>query len=70
MGGGYDDASIEAMQTASKAKRGIHWLRPNMDTPTPPLGPEYGMHMVKRVKTCLDELAQKGELDEEGTHFF
>ena len=39
----------------------VPWLRPDLTKPTPPLGPEYGKHMVGRVKVCLGGMDLKGE---------
>ena len=65
-GGGYDDAAFKLMYEAAKGKgRDVPWLRCDMSVPTPPLGPEYGKHMVERVKAALGKLGEEGRLDGE-----
>lgn len=47
------------MRDACKSVQGaekVPWLRLDLTKPTPPLGPEYGKHMVGRVKDVLGEL--------------
>lgn len=66
-GGGYDDAAFKEMYDAAKGKgKEVPWLRPDLTLETPPLGPEYGKHMVGRVKTCLEKLESEGILGVEG----
>ncbi|OBT70348.1 hypothetical protein VE03_00320 [Pseudogymnoascus sp. 23342-1-I1] len=58
-GGAYDDEKFHEMRSACAelpGNGGVPWLRPNMSTPTPPLGPAYGKAMVERCKACLKEL--------------
>jgi hypothetical protein len=70
VGRGYESAAIDEMREACKGKRGINWLRANLDTPAPPPGPLYADHIVERVKKCLAELAEKGQLNGEGVRFY
>ena len=66
LGGAYDDAAIQGMRDAvgkSKSTQGLVWLRPDMDKPAPPLGPEYGKAMVGRIKERMEELSRDGKLD-------
>ena len=69
-GGGYDDESFEKMKKACEGKGNVLWLRPDLTTPTPPLGPEYGKAMVSRVKACMKKLAEDGEMGGDGVYFF
>lgn len=73
LGGGYDDAGIEQMMTAtagnSSAKH-VPWLRPDLTIPAPPLGPEYGKAMVQRVKAAMTEIQTKGEMNETKVHWY
>lgn len=65
-GGGYDDRLFKEMYDAAKGKgKAVHWLRPDLSVQTPPLGPDYGKHMVGRVKACLERLEGEGKLGEE-----
>ena len=67
LGGGYDDRLFKEMYDAAKGRgKAVHWLRPDLSVQTPPLGPDYGMHMVGRVKACLGRLEVEGKLDKEG----
>jgi hypothetical protein len=71
-GAGYDDAMIETMQEECK-KGGVEdvpFLRPDLNVPTPPLGPKYGAAMVARVKACISELAEEGRLGGGGVWYF
>lgn len=70
MGGGYDDEKIELMRSACEGVSKVPWLRADLTVPTPPLGPEYGAAMVKRVKDCLKSLAEQGKMEEDGIHFY
>ena len=69
-GGGYDDAMFEEMRKASAGKSTVPWLRPDASTPTPPLGPAYGVHMVQRVKTCLRKLEEEGRMGVDGVWLY
>lgn len=69
-GGGYDDAAVSEMREACKGASTVPWLRPDLSKPTPPLGPEYGKHMVERVKTCLRKLAEEEKMQSDGIHFY
>jgi len=62
----YDDAMFKEMYDAAKGKgKAVLWLRPDLSIPTPPLGPEYGKHLVGRMKACLGRLEEEGKLGEE-----
>ena len=65
LGGGYDDADYDEIKKVSEGEgmRKVVWLRPDMSVQTPPLGPEYGKHMVGRVKKCLGEVVGSGGLE-------
>ncbi|KFZ09542.1 hypothetical protein V502_08685 [Pseudogymnoascus sp. VKM F-4520 (FW-2644)] len=72
-GGAYDDEKFNKMRDACAelpGNGGIPWLRPNMSTPTPPIGLAYGKAMVERCKTCLKELELGGKLGSDGTYFY
>ena len=63
MGGGYDDAVFKEMYDAAKGEgEQVAWLRADLTVQTPPLGPEYGKHMVGRVRACLAKLEGEGKL--------
>lgn len=69
-GRGYDKAMMKTIRDACKGKRGIRWLTADLSVPAPPPGPEYADHIARRVETCLDALASKGELHGEGEHLY
>jgi len=69
-GGGYDDASFAEMRAACKGKSEVPWLRPDLSTPRPPLGPGYGEAVVERVKVCLRRLAEEEKLSGDGVYLF
>jgi len=58
------------MRKASEEKSNVPWIRPNLDTPTPPLGPLYGAAVVERCKVCLKKLAEAGRLGDDGVYFY
>lgn len=64
-GGGYNDAMFEEMYNAAKGKgKQVVWLRPDMTVQgAPPLGPDYGVYVTGRVKTCMRRLEGEGMLD-------
>ncbi|KFY09021.1 hypothetical protein V492_05695 [Pseudogymnoascus sp. VKM F-4246] len=73
VGGAYDDEKLNEMRNACAdlpGNGGVVWLRPNMSTPTPPLGPAYGKAMVDRCKACLKELELGGKLGVDGLYFY
>ncbi|KAL9113247.1 MAG: hypothetical protein Q9227_002582 [Pyrenula ochraceoflavens] len=68
LGGGYEDDQIKEMMDATNAVEGakkVPWLRPDLTKPTPPLGPEYGKALVRRIKETLrDILAREVDMEE------
>ena len=64
LGAGYDEAATEQMMKAAAGAKPVPWLRPDMEKPAPPLGPEYGKALVQRIKELLAELKSKGQMDE------
>jgi hypothetical protein len=73
LGGGYDDSGIKQMMEAAAEKnsaKNVPWLRPDLTAPTPPLGPEYGKAMVKRLKLVMAELETMGEMSETKVHWY
>jgi len=70
LGGGYDDAGIDAMMGASRGVRPIPWLRPDLDKPAPPLGPEYGKALVERIKVLVGQLKEQGKMNEEKIQWY
>jgi len=64
-GAGYDDEQLAQMRSAveKEGKVQVPWLRPDSSVPTPPLGSEYGKHMVGRVKACLGKLKEEREME-------
>jgi hypothetical protein len=70
LGGGYDaDATAEMMEAAKDAKA-VAWLRPDMDKPAPPLGPEYGKALVARIKELVPELQSDGRINGAKVFFY
>jgi hypothetical protein len=66
-GGGYDDAAFKKMYDAAKGKgKKVPWLRPDMTIETPPMGPDYGKHILGRAKACLGKLDSEGKLGDQG----
>lgn len=65
LGAGYDDVGAQVMFNASKGIHPVPWLRPDTSKPAPPLGPEYGKALVKRIKELLDEMEKDGKMNEE-----
>ena len=67
----YDDDGIAEMRNAcASIDRKLAWIRPDMNVPTPPLGPQYGKVMVERVKRCLKELSEKGLMGHDGLYYY
>ncbi|KAI9147244.1 hypothetical protein HJFPF1_13280 [Paramyrothecium foliicola] len=64
LGGGYTDADTEAMMTAAKGLRAVPWLRPDLTKPAPPLGPEYGKALVRRIKELIPQLESEKKMNE------
>jgi hypothetical protein len=67
LGGAYEDGTIRKMQDAchgAKLAAGIKWFRPDLNISTPPLGPAYGIHMVKRFKEAFE--SANGSKEKEG----
>ena len=71
-GGGYEDDDVEMMRDACRVEgcKAVPWLRPDLSKPTPPLGPEYGRHMVARVKACLAALEREGNIEADAVVFY
>jgi hypothetical protein len=69
-GAGYDDARFKLMKEACEGKGSVSWLRPDMEYSMPPLGPQYGVIMVERVKKGIKGLADSGKLGENGVFIF
>lgn len=72
MGGGYDEDATEKMRKACKVNGGsnVPWLRLDTGIPMPPLGPKYGAALVRRVKSCLRELAEEGRMEGDGVYYY
>ncbi|GAB1311045.1 hypothetical protein MFIFM68171_01255 [Madurella fahalii] len=71
MGGGYQDAGIEAMMKASASIHPVPWLRPDLSIPAPPFGtPDYGKALVQRIKVLLAQLEQEGKMHEEKVFWY
>ncbi|KAF6814937.1 hypothetical protein CSOJ01_03767 [Colletotrichum sojae] len=66
LGAAFDE---EATQTLRKAvseapdARKVPWLRHDAGKPAPPIGPEYGLAVVARVREVLERLEGEGKLD-------
>ncbi|KPM36566.1 hypothetical protein AK830_g9984 [Neonectria ditissima] len=63
LGGAFDDEGMALMKEAATQVAKVPWLRQDSEKPAPPLGPEYGKAMVRRVKETLGELQGSGKLD-------
>lgn len=71
LGAGYDDEAVAEMREACKdAGSGIPWLRPDTTKPAPPLGPEYGKALVRRIKELMGTLAEQGKLGEDAVLYY
>lgn len=70
LGAGYDDDGVKLMMEASKGIHPIPWLRPDTSKPAPPLGPEYGKAMVRRVKELVVELENGGKMNDEKVFWY
>ncbi|KAK7417422.1 hypothetical protein QQX98_004541 [Neonectria punicea] len=72
LGGAFDDEGITLMKEAASQIKKVAWLRQDTTKPAPPLGPEYGKEMVRRVKETLGELQESGKLTngEEGVFWY
>ncbi|KAK7422771.1 hypothetical protein QQZ08_009396 [Neonectria magnoliae] len=72
LGGAFDDEGITLMKEAAPQVNKVVWLRQDTAKPAPPLGPEYGKEMVRRVKETLGELQGSGKLNnnEEGVFWY
>lgn len=67
VGGGHDDAGIEAMRNAcTGCKYPVPWLKQDTGKAAPPLGPGYGEVMAERVKKCLQGLEREGRMVGDG----
>ncbi|KAH8880576.1 hypothetical protein GQ53DRAFT_703759 [Thozetella sp. PMI_491] len=75
-GGAWDDKSIADLRKAAAETPGtrrIPWLRVDANKPHPPHnGPEYGKHIMERLRGLLKELESDGKLNEgdDTVHFF
>ncbi|KAL8833847.1 MAG: hypothetical protein Q9170_004069 [Blastenia crenularia] len=69
LGRGYETSDISMMREACKDGR-VPWLRPDLNKPAPPYGPEYGKAIIQRVKSRLDELKGGGNMDGDGVYFY
>lgn len=66
----YGDAEIEEMREACQGSSTVPWLRMDMSTPRPPLGPGYAEHVVERIKACMKRIEAEGKLREDGVWFY
>ena len=72
-GGGFNDEAITEIRQASQDVSNVPWLRPNMEGLKPPAPGEevaYGEKIAKRVKTLLEELNAKGDMDKDGVYLY
>ena len=74
LGGAFNDENIAEMRQACEGVNHVPWLRPNMARVKPPASPAdqlaYAEMTVKKVKACLAELRQKGDLEKDGLYFY
>lgn len=72
LGGGYDDAEVELLIKVAKDQggRSVPWLRPDLNKPAPPLGPEYGKALVQRIKELIPQLERENKMNEARVVFY
>lgn len=70
LGGGYDDGEVAQIRTACEGKSLVPWMRPNMSTPAPPMGPAYGAALVERIKVSMKQLKEEGKVEGDGTYLY
>ena len=51
---------------ACESKSNVPFLRFDTTQATPPLGPEYGVYVAKRLKARLQELESQGNFGKHG----
>ncbi|KAF2656415.1 hypothetical protein K491DRAFT_691964 [Lophiostoma macrostomum CBS 122681] len=70
LGAGYDDETTEQMRDAAKGMKEVLWLRPDTSKPAPPVGPEYGKALVKRIKETVEAVRERGDLGKGGVIWY
>ncbi|PWY70920.1 hypothetical protein BO70DRAFT_365233 [Aspergillus heteromorphus CBS 117.55] len=76
VGGGYDDANFAQLRSACEGKSKIPWLRHDISKDFDPrqprreIGVEYGEQTGKKVVDCLQDLARRGKMKEDGVYWF
>jgi hypothetical protein len=66
LGGAFDLETVDSMQKSINEVPGVvmvPWLMFDKEKPSPPIGPEYGKHVVGRVKETLLGMEKEGKLD-------
>lgn len=70
LGGAYTDENIAQLQKLveeTPGSRKITWIRVAPPGPnSPPLGPQYAVHVAERCKQGWKKFEEEGKLDEEG----
>lgn len=70
VGGGFNNTEFEQVREICNGVSKVPWLRTDLTKPMPPMGPEYGLALVKRLKFTLGELHGKGEMEKDGIFWF
>lgn len=66
LGGAYDMGTIRSLKDRVGAVAGVRpvpWLCLDRGVSAPPLGPEYGRHVVGRVRDKVTQMEKDGLLD-------
>ena len=69
-GGGYPDEEFDAVRKACEGKANSPLMKFDPSKPTPPLGPEYGIHIAGRLKARLQGLESQGLLGKETVYLW
>ncbi|RDL36462.1 Uncharacterized protein BP5553_05814 [Venustampulla echinocandica] len=69
VGGGYNDEDLDVLRRSCQTAKTplVPWLRPDLNKPTPPLGPEvlfkYGKALVERIKLLIKQMEKENKLN-------
>lgn len=65
-GGAWTEGDVAVVQRALGGAEGVVMMRKDGSRPGPPPGPEYGAHIVGRVKSALGRVVDGEEVDGPG----